>query len=227
MSDSAEDDNNYLTCQHGVELLVIVLSVTEKPLDVIVAQLELLLLHGNILIRPDDDDDDEDEDLLLHLHCNISIHPHYYFDEDVELELKVDKEFSTYPHTDPIVCRKLLQPRPGFWKVNPFNTHFFQLSSLALANRDWQPTHTHASLTFLSTSISQFFLTRRNPKHEQLPSPVWVDCHCHVTAVTGFPPAACLVSLSYRGYLLAAGEAKYRSTDWPQPCIRRPHTHAD
>ena len=91
MSDSAEEDNNYLTCQHGVELLVIVLSVTEKPLDVIVAQLELLLLHGNILICPDDDDDDdEDEDLLLHLHCNISIHPHYYFDEDVELELKVE-----------------------------------------------------------------------------------------------------------------------------------------
>ena len=209
MSDSAEDDNNYLTCQHGVELLVIVLSVTEKPLDVIVAQLELLLLHGNILIRPDED----------HLHSN--------FNDDVELELKVDKEFLTYPHTDPIVCRKLLQPRPGFWKVNPLNSHFFQLSSLALANRDWQPTHTHASLTFLSTSISQFFLTRRNPKHQQLPSPVWVDCHCHVTAVTGFPPAACLVSLSYRGYLLAAGEAKYRSTDWPQPCIRRPHTHAD
>ena len=33
----------------------------EKPLDVVLAQLELLLLHGHILIRPDDEDEDEAE----------------------------------------------------------------------------------------------------------------------------------------------------------------------
>ena len=54
---------------HGVELLVIVLGVGEKPLDVILAQLELLLLHRHILIRPDhhhDRDEAEENNFFVH-----------------------------------------------------------------------------------------------------------------------------------------------------------------
>ena len=57
--------NHDLTSQHGVEFLVIVLGVMKKPLDVFVAQLELLLIHGHILIRPDEDEDNEDEDEIV------------------------------------------------------------------------------------------------------------------------------------------------------------------
>ena len=57
--------NHDLTSQHGVEFLVIVLGVMQKPLDVFVTQLELLLIHGHILIRPDEDEDNEDEDEIV------------------------------------------------------------------------------------------------------------------------------------------------------------------